>query len=387
MRLASRLRSYSFASVICVAATIMSWISGAPSSCFHLGVVICSLYAENGAGLLSIGLSILSFDYFFLSPRFQFSVEPSAYPRLGAFIATAVCVNLAIAAKQRADKARHDAMEDRKVVRESLQKMEQRLARASQIATLGEVSASIAHEINQPLTAIIANAHMCFDSLANGPVVMEDARLLVKDILDSGYHATDVVRRMRTLFKSGTLEKAPLDINDVVKEVLSLIRSEAGKRRVNLAIDLETGLPPILADRVQIQQVLMNLCINGLDAMESISDRRRTLSLRTRCHDPGAIRVEVEDSGVGLREPDRIFEAFFTTKQNGMGMGLPISRSIVELHNGSLWPQNGDSPGATFCFTVPVFDRCTPEPHHGNGGRLQQEWASTTPALTVESAS
>jgi signal transduction histidine kinase len=131
----------------------------------------------------------------------------------------------------------------------------------------------------------------------------------------------------------------------------------------------------------------MNLCINGLDAMESISDRRRTLSLRTRCHDPGAIRVEVADSGVGLREPDRIFEAFFTTKQNGMGMGLPISRSIVELHNGSLWPQNGDSPGATFCFTVPVHDRCTPEPHHGNGGRLQQEWASTTPALTVESAS
>jgi signal transduction histidine kinase len=387
MRATSRLRSYSFAAAICIVATMMSWISRAPSSCFHLAIVICSLYAENGAGLLSIGLSILSFEYFFLSPRFQFSIEPSSYPRLAAFIATAVCVNLVIAAKQRGDKARREVMADRKVARESLQKVEQRLARASQIATLGEVSASIAHEINQPLTAVIANAHMCLDSLATGPAAVEDARLLVQDILDCGYHATDVVRRMRTLFKSGTLERAPIDINEVVKEVLSLIRSEAGKRRVNLEVDLETGLPPIWADRVQIQQVLMNLCINGLDAMESVADRGRTLSLRTRGHDPGAIRVEVQDSGVGLREPDRVFEAFFTTKQNGMGMGLPISRSIIELHNGRLWPQNGDTPGTTFCFSLPLLDHSTPEPQRGNGRQLQPGWASATPALTVESAS
>jgi signal transduction histidine kinase len=366
MRLTSRLRSYSFASAICIVATLMSWISRAPSSCFHLAIVVCSLYGENGAGLLSIVLSIVSLDYFFLSPRFQFSVEPSSYPRLAAFIVTAVCVNLVIAAKQRGDRARREAMEDRKAAHESLQKMEQRLARASQIATLGEVSASIAHEINQPLTAIIANAHMCFDSLTTDPAATADARSLVQDILDCGYHATDVVRRMRTLFKSGTLERAPLDINEVVKEVLSLLRSEAGNRRVNLEIDLETGLPPILADRVQIQQVLMNLCINGLDAMESVADRRRTLSLRTRGHDPGAIRVEVQDSGAGLREPDRVFEAFFTTKQNGMGMGLPISRSIIELHNGLLWPQNGDTPGTTFCFTLPLFDHSTPESHREN---------------------
>jgi signal transduction histidine kinase len=365
----------------------MSWISGAPSSCFHLAIVICSLYGENGAGLLSLGLSIVCFEYFFLSPRFQFAIESSSYPRLAAFVATAVCVNLVIAAKQRGDRARREALEDRKATLESLQKMEQRLARAAQIATLGEVSASIAHEINQPLTAIIANAHMCFDSLAGDRAPIEDARSLVQDILECGYHATDVVRRMRTLFKSGTLERAPLDINEVVKEVLSLIRSEAGKRRVNLEIDLETGLPPILADRVQIQQVLMNLCINGLDAMESVADRRRTLSLRTRGHDPGAIRVEVQDSGAGLREPDRVFEAFFTTKQNGMGMGLPISRSIIELHNGSLWPQNGNTPGTTFCFTLPVLDDSIPEPHHGNGRQLQQEWVSTTQAFTIESAS
>jgi signal transduction histidine kinase len=387
MRLNSRLQSYSFTWAICMVATLMSWVSRAPSSCFHLGVVICSLYGENGAGLLSIGLSILSFDYFFLSPRFQFSIEPSSYPRLAAFIATAVCVNLVIAAKQRGDRARRAVMEDRKAALESLQKMEQRLARASQIATLGEVSASIAHEINQPLTAIIANAHMCFDTLATDSPPVEDARLLVQDILDCGYHATDVVRRMRTLFKSGSLEMAPLDINEVVKEVSSLIRSEAGKRRVNLEIDLETGLAPILADRVQIQQVLMNLCINGLDAMESVADRRRTLSLRTRSHDQGAIRVEVQDSGAGLLEPDRVFEAFFTTKQNGMGMGLPISRSIIELHKGHLWPQNGDTRGTTFCFTLPMLAHSTPESHRETGRQQPQEWGSNTLAFTVESAS
>jgi signal transduction histidine kinase len=184
---------------------------------------------------------------------------------------------------------------------------------------------------------------------------------------------------MRTLFKSGTLERAPLDINEVVKEVLSLIRSEAGKRRVNLEIDLQTGLPAILADRVQIQQVLMNLCINGLDAMESVADRRRTLSLRTRGHDPGAIRVEVQDSGTGLREPDKVFEAFFTTKQNGMGMGLPISRSIIELHDGSLWPKNGDTPGTTFCFTLPLLDHSTAEPLRDE--RPEEEWAESASEL------
>jgi signal transduction histidine kinase len=365
MRVSSGLQSYSFALAICIVATTLSFISRAPSSCFHLAIVICSLYGADGAGLFSIGLSIFSFEYFFLSPHFQFSVEPSAYPRFGAFIATAVCINLVIAAKQRGDRARREAMEERQAARDSLQTMEERLARAAQAATLGEVSASIAHEVNQPLTAIIANAHMCFESLSTDPVAVVDARSFVQDILACGYHATDIVRRMRTLFKRGTFEKAPLDINHVVKELATLIRSETAKRRVDLEIDLDTGLPTISGDRVQIQQVLVNLCINGLDAMDSVVDRRRTLSLRTRVHDSGAIRVEVQDSGIGLREPDRVFEAFFTTKQNGMGMGLPISRAIVELHNGRLWPQKDNSLGTTFCFTLPVLDHCTAEPRSG----------------------
>src|ERR1700723_75039 len=355
MRVTLRLRSFCFAAAVCIAATLLSWASGAPSSCFHLAVVICSLYGGSGAGLLSVGLAALSFDYLFLSPHFRFSPELSTYPRFAAFIATGLCINLVIAAKQRAEPPRREAIEDRQAARQALQEIEQRLARAAQIATLGEASASIAHEINQPLTAIIANAHICFESLSNGPTHVNEARCLVQDILDSGYHATDVVQRMRGLFKSGPFQKAPLDINEVVNEVSRLMRSEAEKRRVNLEIDLEARLPAILGDRVQIQQVLVNLCINGMDAMDSVIERRRTLTLRTRSHDSGTIRVEVQDNGIGLQHPDRVFETFFTTKQHGMGMGLSISRSIIELHQGQLWPQSSDAPGTTFCFTLTVL--------------------------------
>jgi signal transduction histidine kinase len=354
MKVTLRLRSFCFAAAVCAVATLVSRVSSAPSSCFHLAIVICSLYGGSGAGLFSIGLTALSFDYFFLSPHFRFSPALDTYPRFAAFIATALCINLAIAAKQRAERARRQAIEDRQAARQALQEIEQRLARAVQIATLAEASASIAHEINQPLTAIIANAHMCFESLSNNPTDVNEARSLVQCMLDSGYHATDVVQRMRALFKSGPFQKAPLDINEVVNEVCRLMRSEAEKQRVNLAIDLEAGLPAILGDRVQIQQVLVNLCINGMDAMASVAERRRTLTLRTRLQDSNAIRVEVQDSGIGLQHPDRVFETFFTTKQHGMGMGLPISRSIIELHHGHLWPQSSDAPGTTFCFTLPM---------------------------------
>jgi signal transduction histidine kinase len=359
MSVTLRLRSFCFAAAVCVAASLLSWVSRAPSSCFHLAIVICSLYGGRGAGLLSIGLAVLSFDYFFLSPHFGFSPEVSTYPRFAAFIATALFINLAIAAKQRVERARREAIEDREAARHALQKIEQRLERAAQIATLGEASASIAHEINQPLTAIIANAHMCFESLSNDPTNVNEARSMVEDILDSGYHASDVVQRMRALFKSGPFQKAPLDINEVVNEVFRLMRSEAEKRRVNLEIDLEAPLPAILGDRVQIRQVLVNLCINGMDAMDSVVERLRTLTLRTRSHDSGTIRVEVQDSGIGLQHPDRVFESFFTTKQHGMGMGLSISRSIIELHHGRLWPQSSALPGTTFCFTLPLATQGT----------------------------
>jgi hypothetical protein len=179
---------------------------------------------------------------------------------------------------------------------------------------------------------------------------------------------------MRNLFKGGIFERTTLDINEVAREVVNLLRSEADKRRVDLEIDLETGLPKISGDRVQIQQVLVNLCVNGFDAMDSLVDRPRKLSVRTRVHSPAAIRVEVQDSGIGLREPERIFEPFFTTKQNGMGMGLPICRSIIELHDGQLWPQNGNAHGTTFCFALPLPGHS--QPQRASGRDRSEEYAS-----------
>jgi signal transduction histidine kinase len=354
MSVTLRLRSFCFAAVVCSAASVLSWISRAPSSCFHLAIVICGLYGGRGAGVISVVLAVLSFDFFFLSPHHQFAPESTDYPRFAAFIATALCINLAIAAKQRVERARRQAIEDREAAHHALKEIEQRLARAAQIATLGEASASIAHEINQPLTAIIANAHTYLESPANESTNLNEARSLVQDILDSGYQATDVVQRVRALFKRGPFQKAPLDVNEMIHEVLRLMRSEAEKRRVNMETDLEAQLPEIQGDRVQIQQVLVNLCINAMDAMEPVVERQRTLSLRTRLHNSEAIRVEVQDNGTGLQHPDRVFETFFTTKTNGMGMGLSISRSIIELHNGRLWPQTSDAPGTTFCFILPL---------------------------------
>jgi signal transduction histidine kinase len=373
MSVTLRLRSFCFAAVVCAAASLLSWISHAPSSCFHLAIVICSLYGGRGAGVISVGLAVLSFDFFFLPPHHQFSPDPSAYPRFAAFIATALCINLAIAAKQRLERARREAIEDREAAHSALQKIEQKLARAAQIATLGEASASIAHEINQPLTAIIANAHTYLESHSKGSTNGNEARSLVQDILESGYHASEVVQRMRALFKRGPFQKAPLDVNEVIHEVLRLMRTEAEKRRVTLETDLETPLPAIQGDRVQIQQVLVNLCINAMDAMQSVVERQRILSLRTRFHDSGAIRVEVQDNGTGLEHPDRVFETFFTTKANGMGMGLSISRSIIEMHNGHLWPQASDTPGTTFCFTLPLP---TPGPRNTNGEPPSEDFVS-----------
>jgi signal transduction histidine kinase len=385
-----KLQSVCIAVGTCTAATLLSWVSRAPSSCFHLAIVICSLYGGRGAGLLSVGLAALSFDYFFLPPHFRFSPEASAYPRFAAFIATALCINLAIAAKQRVERARREAIEDREAARHALQKIEQRLTRAAQIATLGEASASIAHEINQPLTAIIANAHICFESLSNDSIDGKETRSLVKDILDSGYHAADVVKRMRALFKSGPLQEAPLDITEVVNEVSRLLRSEAEKRGVNLESDLEARLPSILGDRVQIQQVLVNLCINGMDAMDSVVEQGRTLTLRTRLDDSGSIRVEVQDTGIGLQDPDRVFETFFTTKEHGMGLGLSISRSIIELHQGHLWSQSSDAPGTTFCFTLPVPAPAASDNEPSEAGCLRQWLPSlhvkTSPRRVVASA-
>ena len=245
-------------------------------------------------------------------------------------------------------------MEDSKRIEEALRNTQERLSIASQIAAVGELSASIAHEVNQPLTAVVANGNACLRWLSAQPPNLAKAVEAAQRIVRDGKDAGEVVRRIRALFKRAAHEEASLDLNEVIAEVLSLLRSETAKRRVIVETDLEPELAPVTGDRVQLQQLILNLLLNGIEAMDPLIDQPKRLFIRSKRESDDTVLVEIQDSGVGLKDPDTVFDAFFTTKENGMGMGLTICRSIVQAHHGRLWAASGEGPGATFCFTLPL---------------------------------
>ncbi|HEX4167162.1 MAG TPA: PAS domain-containing protein [Bryobacteraceae bacterium] len=245
-------------------------------------------------------------------------------------------------------------IDERKNMEEALRTTEARLSQAMQVATVGELSASIAHEINQPLAAVVASGHACVRFLSAQPPNLSKAHEAAESIVRDGKEAGEVVRRIRALFKRAAVEKAALNLNDVIGEVLRLLGGETKKKHVAVETDLGKDLPLIPGDRVQLQQLVLNLLLNGIEAMDPISNRPKKLLVRSRQNSAETVLVEVQDSGVGLESPDRIFEAFVTTKENGMGMGLAICRSIVEAHNGRLWAASGDGSGATFSFVLPL---------------------------------
>jgi PAS domain S-box-containing protein len=245
-------------------------------------------------------------------------------------------------------------IDDRKGTEEALRSAQARLSRATQTATVGELAASIAHEVNQPLAAVVTNGQACLRWLTADPPSFAKAREAAERIVRDGKEAGEVVRRIRALFKRANLDKVALDLNEVIGEVLHLLEGETTKRRVTVDADLAAALPLVVADRVQVQQLVLNLLMNGLEAMDEVADRSRKLSVRSRQHCESTALVEIEDSGPGLRDPDKIFEAFFTTKASGMGMGLTICRSIVEAHEGRLWASPAEGSGTVLRFTLPL---------------------------------
>ena len=245
-------------------------------------------------------------------------------------------------------------MEDRRRAEEALRSSETRLARATRTATLGEFAASVAHEINQPLAAVVANGNACLRWLSAQPPGLSKAQEAAERIVRDGTEAGEVVRRIRALFKHASLETTVLNLNEVVAEVLHLLNSEAAKRRVGVETELADNLPAVTGDRVQLQQLLFNLLLNGIEAMDSILDRPKKLSIRTALENHDTALVKIQDSGVGLPDPEKVFEAFFTTKESGMGMGLAICRSIVDAHHGRLWAESSEGSGTTFFLTLPV---------------------------------
>jgi PAS domain S-box-containing protein len=245
-------------------------------------------------------------------------------------------------------------IDDRKSAEEALRATQAKLSRAAQIATVSELAASIAHEINQPLAALVANGHACQRWLLVEPPNLERAQLAAERIIRDGNSAAEVVSRIRALFKRTALSRIRLDINEVIAEVSRLMADEASGRNVSIETNLEGGLPPTWADRVQMQQVIVNLVRNGVDAMDSEASHPRVLLIRSRRDGMTNVLVEVRDQGDGLEDVEKVFEPFFTTKEKGMGMGLAISRSIVEAHEGRLWAARNNPRGATFSFTLPI---------------------------------
>jgi C4-dicarboxylate-specific signal transduction histidine kinase len=248
------------------------------------------------------------------------------------------------------------ARAERKQAEEALRQAQADLARTSRVSSMGELTASLAHEINQPIAAAVLSADACLRWLSRDQPDVEKARAAAARIVQEGRRAGEIINRVRQLFKKGTLQRELVDPNEIVREMTLLLHGEATQFAVLVRTELAADLPLVMGDHVQLQQVLMNLMMNSIDAMKDM-DGGRELSIESQRGEDGQVLISVSDTGVGLpaEQADKIFNAFFTTKTQGTGMGLRISRSIVESHGGRLWASDNPPRGARFCFTLPAI--------------------------------
>jgi C4-dicarboxylate-specific signal transduction histidine kinase len=323
--------------------------------------------------------------YYFTPPLRSFAVTPRELPYFVTFVACEIMVTQLISWRRRTEDSLRQARDELEVrvaertaelknandavvrqmaeqrrTEETLQATRAELARAARITTIGELTASIAHEVNQPLAAVVANADACVAWLSREKPDLAEARSAAERATQGATRASEVIARIRSLITKATPEKSHVQINRVIEETAALAEGQAARNHVVIKLELSPDLPIVFGDSIQLQQVILNLVVNGIEAMTTVTDRPKMLTLRTQPENKGQIRVSVEDSGVGLTEEvmRRLFEPFFTTRAQGMGMGLSISRSIIEAHGGRLWAEsNGTGGGATFQFTLPSEDR------------------------------
>lgn len=267
---------------------------------------------------------------------------------------------------------------DRRLAEEALSKARSQLVHVDRVISLGILTASIAHEVNQPLARITINASTCLRVLAADPGNVDRARAIVQRTIHDARHASEVIARLRALFSNKTAVAEQVNLNEATREVLALSSSELQRGRVILRTHLDERLPPVTGDRIQLQQVILNLILNASAAMSGIDDRPRHLTIRTEREQGDRVRLAVEDAGVGLdpQNVDRLFDAFYSTKSSGMGIGLSVSRSIIESHHGKLWAARNNGSGATFSFSIP----CGPM---GSQGRDTVQAADGAPAQNL----
>jgi len=363
---------------VSLALVIAQWpplrLETAPVSLFLGAIMITAWYGGIGPGLVATALSSLAFDYYFLPPIYSLVAKPGEIPRLIVFTLSAVFVGALSAAQRSATESlkrtrddlkekvqelerSHEALYaeslERKHAEEALREAQEDLARVSRVTTMGELTASLAHEVNQPIAAALTNANTCLRWLTRDRPDVAEAREAASRIVKDATRAADIISRTRLLFKKGTAQRESVGVNEMVREMIVLLRGEATRHNILIGTELAADLPQVMADRVQLQQVLMNLMLNGIEAMREV-DGKRELVIKSQRAENEEVLVSVSDTGVGVpaEQADQIFKAFFTTKAQGTGMGLSISRSIVESHGGRLWATGNSPRGASFCFTL-----------------------------------
>jgi C4-dicarboxylate-specific signal transduction histidine kinase len=347
---------------------------------FFCSVMLTSWYGGLWPGVFAAIFSVLALDYFFIPPLYALGIGPEDVVDLIAFVATALFISWLNSAQRRAEesirrardtldervrertsdlKRANDQLQleiaERETAESRLLTAQSEMARVSRITTMGELAASIAHELNQPLGSIVMSGDACLRWLETNPPNLDEVHQAVEAIIRDGTRASNVLVRTRKLIRRGERLRESLDVNQVIREVLTLLEDRFRREGISLHAETPEDLPPAMVDRVLLQQVILNLLLNAMDAMRPINDQPKTLRIRTE-QSPGNIVVLVQDSGPGL-DPDqlsRIFEAFYTTKVDGIGMGLTISRSIVEAHGGRLWAIANHGPGSSFYFTLPI---------------------------------
>ena len=245
---------------------------------------------------------------------------------------------------------------DRKRAEEDLRNTQAELAHLSRVMTVGELAASIAHEVSQPLASIIASGDSCAAWLSSEPPNLERARAAIGRVTQAATQASEIVRRIRALFKKTAAGTTSVNVNALIEDAVSLLRHETQRHNISLLTELDTRVPVVRADRVQLQQVILNLVMNAIESTASVDPERRRLVIQSGLSNPGELRVAVKDSGPGIeaQQAEKLFAPFFTTKPQGIGMGLPISRSIIEAHGGRLWAENNEPHGAVFQFVLPA---------------------------------
>jgi len=351
------------------------------STLFFCSVMLSSWYGGVWPGVLAALLSVVALDYYFIPPLYALGISLEEAPDMIVFLATALFIGWLSGDQKRAQESLRQARDkldarvqertaelkraneqlrseiaERESVQEGLIRAQAEIARIARITTMGELAASIAHELNQPLGSIVMSGDACLRWLAAEPPNLGEARQAVEAIIRDGTRASSVLVRTRGLLRRGERVRERLDINEVIREVIALMDGELRRNGASLRTEMPRELPPVVVDRVLLQQVILNLVMNAIEAMRAVSDRARVLCIRTQEQHSGSIVVFVEDSGVGI-DPEhlsRMFEAFYTTKVQGIGMGLTISRSIIEAHGGRLWAVANDERGSTFCFTLPI---------------------------------